>query len=138
MYTFPKLYCLPKVFKLDIPLRPIVSSINSTTYSLSKHIADILKKGFEDRTSYNINDTFTFINAVRRRHLPDNYRVISLELISLFTNNFDSAPTNLKRNWHLLSKYTSLLLVIFYSTIITLALKVNSISKFFNSNGIPN
>ena len=35
----PMLYGLPKIHKVDVPLRPIVSGIKSPSYSLSKHIA---------------------------------------------------------------------------------------------------
>ena len=38
----PLLYGLPKVHKEGIPLRPIVSFVNSPTYALSKHLASIL------------------------------------------------------------------------------------------------
>ncbi|XP_071484134.1 uncharacterized protein [Diadema antillarum] len=42
--TVPGFYGLPKVHKPDpIPVRPIVSCIGSVTYSLAKHVANILK-----------------------------------------------------------------------------------------------
>ena len=38
----PRLYGLPKLHKQGIPLRPIVSFLESPTYNLSKEIAHIL------------------------------------------------------------------------------------------------
>ena len=38
----PLLYGLPKVHKPNVPLRPIVSFVNSPTYHLSKHLVNIL------------------------------------------------------------------------------------------------
>ena len=38
----PKIYGLPKIHKQNRPLRPIVSSINSSTYNLAKMIIKIL------------------------------------------------------------------------------------------------
>ncbi|XP_071052133.1 uncharacterized protein [Onthophagus taurus] len=38
----PRIYGLPKIHKPDVPLRPIVSAINSPTYQLAKHLAKIL------------------------------------------------------------------------------------------------
>ena len=38
----PQLYGLPKIHKASCPLRPIVSSINSPTYHLSRYLANIL------------------------------------------------------------------------------------------------
>ena len=39
----PKFYGLPKIHKLEMPLRPIVSSIGTVTYQTSKEVARILK-----------------------------------------------------------------------------------------------
>ena len=39
----PKYYGLPKVYKKDIPLRPIVSSIGPVTYETAKVLSRILK-----------------------------------------------------------------------------------------------
>ena len=39
----PKFYGLPKIHKLDTPLRPIVSSCGSVTYGVPKELAKILK-----------------------------------------------------------------------------------------------
>ena len=40
--TVPKFYGLPKVHKENSPLRPIVSSIDSVTYNVTKHLAYII------------------------------------------------------------------------------------------------
>lgn len=37
-----KLYKLPKIHKLDVPLRPIMSRIGSPTYGLSKQMTDLI------------------------------------------------------------------------------------------------
>ena len=39
----PKFYGLPKIHKLDTPLRPIVSSCGFVTYGVAKELAKILK-----------------------------------------------------------------------------------------------
>ena len=38
----PRIYGLPKIHKDGVPLRPIASCINSPSYMLSKHIAQLL------------------------------------------------------------------------------------------------
>ena len=40
-----RIYCLPKIDKLDVPLRPIFSCIGSPTYQLSKHITSLISLG---------------------------------------------------------------------------------------------
>ena len=42
----PLLYGLPKIHKLGIPLRPIVSCIGSTSYNLSKFISKLISPLF--------------------------------------------------------------------------------------------
>ena len=39
----PKFYSLPKIHKLDTPLRPTVSSCGSVTYGVAKELAKVLK-----------------------------------------------------------------------------------------------
>ena len=39
----PKFYCLPKIHKEGVPLRPIVSSIGAVTYYTSKELSRIIK-----------------------------------------------------------------------------------------------
>lgn len=104
-----KLYGLPKIHKQNIPLRPIVSSIKSLTYNLSKFLSDILTAAFADITSYNVVDTFTFVNSVRGLTLPDNYVLISLDVVSLFTNiPMDLVFDILERGWSLLEPHTTI------------------------------
>uniref|UniRef100_A0A3B5LXL8 Uncharacterized protein n=1 Tax=Xiphophorus couchianus TaxID=32473 RepID=A0A3B5LXL8_9TELE len=38
----PRLYGLPKIHKVDTPLRPIVSTISSPTYKLARFLSEIL------------------------------------------------------------------------------------------------
>ena len=38
----PKLYCLPKIHKRDVPFRPIVDYTGSVGYNTSRYLADIL------------------------------------------------------------------------------------------------
>lgn len=42
--TLPRLYGVPNMHKKKIPLRPIVSAINSPKYNLEEYIAHILKQ----------------------------------------------------------------------------------------------
>lgn len=92
--SFPKLYGLPKIHKPDVPMRPIISSVNSTTYNISKYLSDILKVTFNNTNNYNIKDTFTFAIEMENIILPENYVLISLDVVSLFTN----IPLNLVIN----------------------------------------
>lgn len=56
----PKIYSLPKIYKADIPLRPIVSCVNTLAYDLSAHLANILSPPTG-------NSDFTVPNSVQFR-----------------------------------------------------------------------
>ena len=80
----PKLYGLPKVHKNNFPLRPIVSFINAPTYKTSKYLANTLKHMTNNK--YNIQNSYDFIDFIKSINIPDNYILISLDVVSLFTN----------------------------------------------------
>jgi hypothetical protein len=57
--TTPRLYALPKVHKDGIPMRPIISTVNSPATSLSNFCNNILKK-IIDKDNYNIKNSYDF------------------------------------------------------------------------------
>ncbi|KAJ8029631.1 hypothetical protein HOLleu_29075 [Holothuria leucospilota] len=63
----PRSYGLPKVHKEGIPLRPIVSSINSPSYNLARHLADILTpKAYQARGCHTLKTPNTLLKGLRR------------------------------------------------------------------------
>ena len=86
--TPPLLYGLPKAHKQDAPLRPIVSSIGSVTYALSRHLANILSP-LVGRSEHHVKDTASFIESLRGVTLSDDEVMVSFDVKALFT----SVPT---------------------------------------------
>ncbi|XP_054718556.1 uncharacterized protein LOC129227956 [Uloborus diversus] len=60
----PRLYGLPKIHKEELPLRPIVSAINSPTHLLSKHLASLLKPHVGATESF-VRDSSHFIEKLK-------------------------------------------------------------------------
>ena len=60
----PKYYGLPKVHKIGIPLRPIVSSIGSVSYETAKDLSKI-HKPLVGKTSYSVKNTKDFIQSIK-------------------------------------------------------------------------
>lgn len=81
----PKIYFQPKIHKNGVPLRPIVSFIGSPLYNLTKYISTILSQMF-DRDERYVRNSFEFVEDMKNIRIPTNYEVISLDVISLFTN----------------------------------------------------
>ncbi|XP_050559861.1 uncharacterized protein LOC118265684 [Spodoptera frugiperda] len=81
----PKIFGLPKVHKPNVPLRPIVSQIDSPTYHLAKHVASILQPLVARSTSY-VMDSRHFIDILQSIKLRPNDLMVSFDVESLFTN----------------------------------------------------
>lgn len=81
----PKLYCLPKLHKPGIPFRPIVSTINSSIHLLAKVLLRELQKcNFTD--NYIIKNSLSLVDKIKHYNIPPQYKLISLDVSSLFTN----------------------------------------------------
>lgn len=81
----PKLYALPKVHKPNIPLRPIVASINTPSSALSKKLSNMLKILLVD-DAYNIKNSFDFKTKVSGMIVDGEEMLVSYDIVSLFTN----------------------------------------------------
>ena len=60
----PKVYGLPKIHKLDTPLRPRVSSCGSVTYGVAKELTKILKP-LVGKSPHHIKNTQDFVEQVK-------------------------------------------------------------------------
>ncbi|KAJ8685406.1 hypothetical protein QAD02_021199 [Eretmocerus hayati] len=77
-----KIYGLPKIHKEGVPLRPIVSAVNSPTYFLSKTVDKILKACLSKAESYIKNSHF--ISQVTKIKVPRDHIGFSLDIKALF------------------------------------------------------
>ena len=81
-----QLYGLPEIHKLEVPLRPIVSSIDSPTYNLSKILTHIISP-LSDKTSSFVKDTGDFAEKARSIKLKEGSIMVSIDVTSLFTKD---------------------------------------------------
>ena len=81
----PLLYGLPKIHKPNVPLRPIVSFMQSPTYQLSKHLTRILSPliGNTDSSVLNSVEFSTFIHL---KIVREDEVLVSFDVVSSFTN----------------------------------------------------
>ena len=95
-----KLYGTPKVHKIksnsEVPsFRPIVSSIDSFNYNLSRFLCDMLKPLI--LTDYCTQNSFSFVKEVPEVSVS-HYFMVSYDLCSLFTNTSLSETIDLTVN----------------------------------------
>ena len=113
-----KCYFLPKIHKENVPLRPIISACGSATYRLSGYLASILSESLQHRTLYNVKDTFDFVDRVRDIRVPNNYVMVSLDVVNLFTNiPLELVRSIITEHWDLVKENCSFTLSGFLDTL---------------------
>ena len=80
-----KCYGLPKIHKPTLSFRPIISTVNSPTHHLAKVIYKNLKSCFPSPRSH-IDNSVDLIKKLKNIKIPDGYTLVSLDVVSLFTN----------------------------------------------------
>ncbi|CAF1439256.1 unnamed protein product [Rotaria sordida] len=80
-------YGLPKVHKTGYPIRPIISTIGSYQYQLSKYLAKAIRDARPQAKSY-IKDSFEFVKRIKEIVLnkEKTYIMCSFDVESLYTN----------------------------------------------------
>ena len=81
----PLLYGLPKLHKPGVPLRPIVSFVNSPSYNLSKYLVHLLSPLVGSSSSH-VRNSEDFARFARDLHLRDDDLLVSYDVVLLFTN----------------------------------------------------
>ena len=67
-----------------LQLRPIISNIGTATYDLAKYLAQLLKLLSESQ--YTIKNCKTFTKRLKKMRIPPGYKMVSFNVVSLFTN----------------------------------------------------
>lgn len=106
--SLPRAYGLPKVHKLVCPFRLIVSSVNSPLYQLAVFLHKIMIKSFPTAHSF-IKNSFELMKRLNNVHLGSDYKLISLDVVSLFTNiPIDLAIESVSNRWNYIKDNTDL------------------------------
>jgi hypothetical protein len=106
--TISKMYGLPKIHKVGVPFKPIVSCINSPTYNLSRFYGDVINNVLYKTESFvrNSEEFKDFLLSIR---IPEGYSIISLDVQSLFTSiDSESVIECVRSRWNHISHHTSL------------------------------
>ena len=78
------MYGAPKIHKQGIPLRPILSAINTSSYNLSKHL--VTKLSPLTVNEYTLKNSYEFVTLINSTKNANNYIMCSFDIVSLFTN----------------------------------------------------
>lgn len=80
----PRIFGQMKIHKPDRKLRPVVSTINSASYKLSKFLANIMRRSF--RSNFALKNSVELIKKIKNTTLPVGYKLISFDVTNCFTN----------------------------------------------------
>ncbi|XP_072400252.1 uncharacterized protein [Diabrotica undecimpunctata] len=108
--VIPKFYALPKIHKQQLSVHPITASIGAPTNLLTSFLTEILTNAYVSNEYY-IKNSFDVFNNFNNYQLPEGYVIVSLDVVSLFTNvHLDAALKAIENNWNFISShyYTSL------------------------------
>ena len=84
-YGTAKIHKVPRNGNIDqLPIRPIVSNLNTATYQLAKHLSKILSPLRE--SEYTIKSTRHFMEIIKRKKVPEGFQMLSFDVNSLFLN----------------------------------------------------
>ena len=67
-----------------LPLRPMVSNINTSTYDLAKTFSKLLSP--IRQSDHNVRSTKDFTQNIKRENIPTGYKMVSFDVKLLFTN----------------------------------------------------
>ena len=68
----------------DLPLRPVISNIGTTTYQVSKYLANWLAP--LTKSKENVESTKDFLAKLKNVKIPNGHKMVSLDVVSLFTS----------------------------------------------------
>ena len=91
--SIPRFYPLIKTHKINNPIRPIISFIDSPTYKLAKFLSRIFLP-ITSKSDIKLKNTTDIKNILENTIIPDNYSLVSFDVKKLFT----SIPQNYALN----------------------------------------
>lgn len=127
----PRIYGLPKLHKDGIPLRPIVSTIGSSSYKLAKYLISSLRPLYNNN-QYNVKNSFDFKELMDSIILKPTDVLCSFDVIALFTNiPIKLAIQECNERWSEIENHTNLPKQTFLE-LLTFCVEENNFFKFNN------
>ena len=84
--TPPLLYGLPKVHKVNTPMRPVVSFISSPTYLLAKFLDRWFKAYIGFESPHSVLNSASLADVLKDVSLPPGTTLCSFDVVGLFPN----------------------------------------------------
>ena len=79
------MYGVIKTHKPNNPARPIISSVGSATYKLSKYLVTLLNPLIGTISTSHIKNNVDLVNKLSNTHMNCDFKLVSFDVCSLFT-----------------------------------------------------
>ena len=79
------MYGVIKTHKPNNPVRPIISSVGSATYKLSKYLVTLLNPLIGTISGSHIKNNVDLVDKLNNTHMNCDFRLVSFDVCSLFT-----------------------------------------------------
>jgi len=113
----PRAYGLPKVHKPNCPFRIIISSVDSPLYAIASFlqktigtniptalILDPIMLKISPHVDSHIDNSFDLVKKLTNMHIDDEFSLISLDMVSLFTNiPIELVVKSVENRWNYIS-----------------------------------
>lgn len=83
--SLPRAYAVPKIYKINVPYRIIVSSVNTALYTLAGFLGRIISDRISKARGH-INNSFELYKKLSGVEMDESGVLISLNITSLFIN----------------------------------------------------
>lgn len=100
MAIFLKPMVCRKSIRMCIPYRIIVSSVGSPLHKFASYLHNVFLHSIIPRVLSRVENSLDLVNRLNFKYLDDSFTLISLDVISLFTNvPINLALKNMSRRW---------------------------------------
>lgn len=82
---YPRLYGLPKIHKLNVPIRPVVSFFNTPVEKIAKFVLNLLTNLTNFKPTHTIKNSLELVEDLANTTVG-NCLLISLDVVNLFTS----------------------------------------------------
>ena len=97
-YGTTKIYKLSPTANIDkLPIRPIVSNVNTLTYQLAKYLAKLLSP--LGQSNYTVSSTKHLIEQIKYDKIREGFKMMPFEVKSLFTSIPLNKTTKITLEW---------------------------------------
>ena len=83
--TIPLFYALIKIHKIGVPIRPIVSFIDSPSYNVAKFLSKLLTPS-TNKSQRKLKNSYDVKERLANQIIPDSFMLVSFDVKSLFTS----------------------------------------------------